>query len=103
MYVHNTSFFILRSREEEFLKWFGGVRPELEADNGYNDRLSVLRETGGANDVEAEAQTLAFQLEFADIDMLHDWVTKKMEPVIADFEKSFGPEAAVFTSVFEIL
>ncbi len=103
MLIQNVSFIINLSHEEELLKWLRPhLGPAMQA-GGINPRLSVMRATAGADDVAAHAQTIAFQTEFCDSATLQTWKTTVLLPLIAEFEKTFGPEAVAFTSVFETL
>lgn len=102
MLIHNNTFMILREREEEFLEWFRAEIPLLEeASGGVNARLSVMRKAGGQYQIESEAQSVAFQMEFETMDALEAWAAGPMARVVERFEKRFGPEAMTFTSVFE--
>lgn len=104
MLIHNTTFMMLREREEEFLRWFRAELPALTGtDAGAAPRLSAMRTAGGVSHSEAEAQSVAFQMEFADRNRLDKWARNSLADVAARFEERFGPDAVVFTSVFETL
>ena len=103
MYIQNISFIIVRERERELLDWLEDNKTVLTGTGGINHRLSILRETAGASDVTAEAQTIAFQAEFCDMKALRAWMDNSIHPLIIQFETKFGPEAVAFTSVFETL
>lgn len=85
------------------LSWLRERIPGLTHHSGFNPRLSVLRETSGVSDVDAESQTVAFQLEFPDMDTLHVWSVAKLVPMLEEYTADFGPMSLAFTSVMEIL
>lgn len=95
---------IRREREAEFLKWLrgrlSGVAEGLsEGTTGM--RVSAMREAGGVDYREAEAQTVAFQVEFHTIEEARLWNARKFSTLAAEFEEAFGPDAMVFVSMFE--
>lgn len=87
-------------REQEFLRWF---KSELLTPKGelINPRLSAMREAGGVDYREAEAQSIAWQVEFANIEAAKEWSARHFAGIAARFEEHFGPDAMVFTSYFE--
>lgn len=101
MIIHNATFMIVKERESEFVDWFRenvGMLGELR-----DPRLSAMREAGGVDYRQAEAQSVAFQCEFASIGEARLWSAGRFAELAALFEERFGPEAMVFTSLFEIL
>lgn len=66
-------------------------------------RLSAMREAGGVDCVNAEAQSLAFQCDFDSVDSALRWREEELNAVIDSFMAEFGPNAMVFCSVFEQL
>ncbi len=97
------------SREEEFLGWFGravsalGVLEGLSASSVSSACLTAMREAGGVDYRQAEAQTVAFQVEFESADAARAWSRERFASLAAAFEEAFGPQAMVFTSIFEKL
>ena len=103
MVIHNASFMMEREREGEFVEW---IRERLGAQvlgAGLRPALSAMREAGGIDYRDAEAQTVAFQMEFDDIESARRWGRECFADLAAAFEKDFGPNAMVFTSLFERL
>lgn len=103
MLIQNISFIIVLDREEDLLGWLRGILPEFIAKGGLNPRLSILRTVAGANEVQSQSQTIAFQLEFCDKESLDEWKEEALITLVRRFEDKFGPEAIAFTSVFETL
>lgn len=101
-----------REREEEFVGWLrgklGGLQAsEAEAAAGAEVlpglRITAMREAGGVDYREAEAQTVAMQLEFGSADEARRWSAANFGAIAAAFEEQFGPQALVFTSIFEVI
>lgn len=94
-----------RGREREFLAWLGPELRRLGADDaataGMSWRVTTMREAGGVDYRQAEAQTVAWQCEFPSIEAARAWGVDVFASVAARFEERFGPEAMVFTSIFE--
>jgi len=105
MLIANTTFMMLHEREPEFLDWFRMQLPIITDARwgGVNPRLSAMRQAGGIDHTQAEAQSVAFQMEFGRREDLDRWNKAPLANVAADFEEKFGPEAMVFSSIFEIL
>lgn len=68
---------IEREREAEFIGW---LRSEIKTMGEFSlpegpcrPRLSAMREAGGVDYREAEAQSVAFQVEFDDIEAARKW------------------------------
>ena len=80
-----------RGREREFLAWLGPELRRLGADDaataGMSWRVTTMREAGGVDYRQAEARPA--------------WGADVFASVAARFEEKFGPEAMVFTSIFE--
>ena len=111
MVIHNASFMMEREMEEKFVSW---LRSELEAagitggkagqESGgcaLHPRISAMREAGGVDYREAEAQSVAFQVEFPTVGEAKAWNRDVFSTLAARFEEKFGPQAMVFTSIFE--
>lgn len=92
---------IVKEREAEFVAWFR-EKVEMLGDM-RNPRLSAMREAGGVDYRQAEAQSVAFQCEFDSLGKARLWSAGRFAELAALFEEKFGPEAMVFTSLFEIL
>lgn len=103
--IHNATFMMEREREGEFIDWLRGCVAEegsfAESLRGRRVRLSAMREAGGVDYRQAEAQSVAFQVEFDSIEEARKWSREALPSVAARFEERFGPQAMVFTSVFE--
>lgn len=93
---------MLHDREVEFISWITKRIPTLVKGLDYADapRLSTLFETGGEPFSDSEAQSVAFQIGFDTIEAVHEYADEVLAETIVAFEKEFGPEAVVFTSVF---
>lgn len=113
MVIHNASFMMEREKEKEFVSW---LRRELESagiigttdeygreSGGFSlrPRVSAMREAGGVDYREAEAQSVAFQVEFSTVGEAKEWNRDVFSTIAARFEEKFGPQAMVFTSIFE--
>ena len=105
MVIHNATFMMEREREGEFIDWLRGLvageESFAESLRGRRVRLSAMREAGGVDYRQAEAQSVAFQVEFDSIEETREWSREALPSVAARFEERFGPQAMVFTSVFE--
>lgn len=86
-------------REEAFIRWFRTRLPQLG--KLTSPRLSAMREAGGIDYTHAEAQSVAFQCEFASVEEAMKWRNEIFSEVAADFMSQFSPNAMVFTSIFE--
>lgn len=93
---------MLRAKEPLFLKWFAHYCIPL-LQSGVNPRLSSMRESGGQSYTLAEAQSIAFQLEFPDMESVRTYEQGPLRDLLARFDRSFGPDAMTFTSIFELL
>lgn len=98
MVTFNCSFLIDRAREDEFLSW---IRTQIKACGLGGGVLSAMREAGGVDYREAEAQTIAYQREFTTIGAARLWGRERFAALASAFAEKFGPEAMVFTSIFE--
>lgn len=101
MFIHNATFMIEKEREQEFLKWLVARVDRLVTPPALNPRLSTMREAGGLDYQQAEAQSVAFQLEFPDFGTASLWRADRFEPVAKEFAEHFGPNAMTFCSIFE--
>lgn len=96
---------IEREHESAFIAWLRSeisnlVIPGAPQDPA-NPRLTSMREAGGVDYLEAEAQSVAFQVEFDHIHEARKWNRETFADLAAKFEEKFGPQAMVFTSIFE--
>lgn len=109
MVIFNATFMIEESREQEFLDWLGMELPAKMpmgfGRNGwdYAPQVSAMREAGGVDYRQAEAQSIALQMRFEDIAAARLWGRGKFATLGARFEEKFGPQAMVFTSIFEVI
>lgn len=105
MVIHNATFMMEREKEAEFVDWLRGCvlggGQFAESLRGRRVRMSAMREAGGVDYRQAEAQSVAFQVEFESIEDARKWSREALPSVAARFEERFGPQAMVFTSVFE--
>lgn len=90
-----------RHREAEFIHWLrsemSGLGPLL------NPRLSAMREAGGIDYTLAETQSVALQSEFDNVTEATLWRDTCFADLAVAFTEKFGPEAMVFTSIFEAI
>lgn len=100
MVIHNASFMMERDREREFVDWIKGELFDMGLDCGTT-LLSAMREAGGVDYRDAEAQTVALQVEFDTVPEALEWRETGFMRLAEGFAAKFGPEAMVFTSVFE--
>ena len=106
MVIHNASFIIEREREEAFVEWLRQIVAERVsyAESGpCRPVLTAMREAGGVDYRQAEAQTVAWQVQFDCIESARAWSASTLAGIGAAFEEKFGPNAMLFTSIFEIL
>lgn len=103
MDIFNASFIFGHGREDEFLRWFEQIRRRFEADLPERCAVSALRDANGEAHTEHDAHTIAVQWEFDNIKEARNWRDNKFINVSEDFMRAFGPEAIVFTSIFEKL
>lgn len=103
MVIFNSSFMIEREREKELLGWLRCELAGLGLAGVSGARVTAMREANGVDYREAEGQTVAFQLEFSSIEEARKWGSEVFAPLAARFERGFGPQAFVFTSIFEVV
>lgn len=114
MVIYNCTFMMLREKEGEFLDWFrsgAGVLTAPEGSGGgsrigfvpCNPRLSALVSAGGIYSDEADAHSVAFQVEFADEAQALRWADARLGTLCARFAEKFGPEAMTFSSIFRCI
>ena len=101
MYIHNVTFMILPGREKELLGWLSGRLDSIVVPPAVNPRVSTMREAGGVSCRDAEAQSVAFQLEFPTFDEARRWGAEVLPEVSGEFVRCFGPDAMTFASIFE--
>lgn len=92
-----------RELEEKFIAWVRRELAETEIHAGRQARITAMREAGGVDYRQAEAQSVAYQVEFDSIDEARRWSSEKFSTLAARFEEAFGPQAMVFTSIFEVV
>ena len=94
-----------REREDSFVDWLRGeiVRMENVSGSLAGKRVTAMREAGGVDYREAEAQSVAFQAEFENVEAARKWSGDVFSTTAARFEEKFGPQVMVFTSIFEVL
>lgn len=102
MYIHNATFMILHQRETEFLSWLRQRIPEISGKIRYMEspRLSSLVEAGGVSRDMSDALSIAFQVGFESEEEARSYGDNILAELIVNFERIFGPEAVVFTSIF---
>lgn len=88
-------------RGAEFLEWFAPLARKAGPEG--KSRLSVMRQAGGETAGETQALCVAFQGEFESMEDVAAWMSKRLRPLVAAFERRFSPDAMVFTSVFETI
>ena len=107
MIIHNATFMLDKRRETEAVNWLKTAVSSMEEKNqlglGRYPRLSAMREAGGVSHEQAEAASIAFQVEFDNADHARVWNRGAFSSLAEDFSHRFGPDAMVFTSLFEVL
>lgn len=107
MIIHNATFMTERSHEKEVITWLKERLADMESRGGlcggWNPRISAMREAGGISHEEAEAASIAFQVEFEDSAAARLWSAREVTPLAAAFTSRFGVESMVFTSLFEVV
>lgn len=103
MVTFNASFIFGHGREEEFLHWFDEMHQSLGVDDPSRCMVMALRDAHGEAHTQGDAHTVAVQWEFERLGDARDWRDLRFGAVSSDFMKNFGPEAIVFTSIFEQL
>ena len=114
MVIYNCTFMMLREKEGEFLDWFRAevgalTAPEAPGEGsrvGFepcDPRLSALVSAGGISRDEADAHSVAFQVEFADEAQAQRWADARLGRLCAVFAEKFGPEAMTFSSIFRCI
>ncbi|MBD5340249.1 MAG: DUF4286 family protein [Muribaculaceae bacterium] len=101
MLIHNATFMVEPQRGAEFLEWFAPLAHKAGPEG--KSRLSVMRQAGGAVAGEAQALSVAFQGEFDTMEEIELWTSKRLNPLVAAFQRRFAPDAMVFTSIFETI
>ncbi len=100
MYIFNTTFMLLPGGEGILLELLTPV-VAICREGGLNPRVSVMKEAGGAPASKEEASSVAFQVEFNNLDDLRHWEKGENKILTDKFTDIFAPEAMTFTSVFE--
>jgi len=94
---------IEREREDEFIGWLRGELAGLGLMDAPGARVTAMREAAGVDYREAEGQTVAFQLEFGNIEGARKWARDVFSLLATRFEECYGSHALVFTSIFEVV
>ena len=104
MIIHNATFMIEKEREADVILW---LKKEIATpgftDGGCNPRVSAMREAGGVNHKEAEAASIAYQVEFPDEKTARNWSMSAFNKLAEAFTNRFGQQTMVFTSLFEVV
>ena len=96
--IYNGSFLIPRDREVELVKF---LREEIARVEAPQAQLSSMRESGGVDYRQAEAQSVAFQTVHPSLEAAREWGRNVFAPIAAKFEDQFAPEGMVFVSLFQ--
>lgn len=97
--------------EESFIVFLRDVLSEIENQiviaygpgRQMHARISAMRMAGGVDYRDAEAQTVAVQWEFEDMDKALRWESGEFSHVAQLCEEAFGQQVMIFTSVFEVI
>ncbi|MDE6717692.1 MAG: DUF4286 family protein [Muribaculaceae bacterium] len=103
MIIHNATFMVKKALEPRVVAWLKEEIAATDTGAGYAPRISAMREAGGVSHEHADAASVAFQLEFPDIDSARCWSAQTFDGIADRFTAAFGGESMVFTSLFEIL
>lgn len=103
MVIHNASFIVRKEDEPRLIEWLKEFTLGISRGEGTNPRISVMREAGGQRHDEADAASVAYQMEFPDEKSAKDWSLTQFERIASTFVSLFGTEALVFTSLFEVI
>ena len=107
MIIHNATFMIDKRREAEGISWLktavASMEEKKQLGTGRYPRLSAMREAGGVSHEQAEAASIAFQVEFDNVDQARLWNRGAFSELADDFSVRFGHDAMVFTSLFEVI
>lgn len=101
MFIQNVTFIIEPSKAMEFINWVMPLARKAAGD--APSRLSVMRKAGGEEAGDSQAMSVAYQVEFPTVEEAEIWVAKRLNPLVAAFERRYAPGAMVFTSIFETL
>ena len=96
--IFNASFLIPRNREVELVAF---LRREIALIEAPEAQLSVMRESGGVDYRQAEAQSVAFQTVHPSLEAAREWGSSVFPQLAARFEENFAPEGMVFVSLFQ--
>lgn len=101
MVIHNATFMAEHKDECSLIAW---LRGRIKAMEGLRSpRLSAMREAGGVDSSQAECVSISFQCEFTSEADALKWREERLAPTADDFMAEFGPNAMIFTSIFEII
>ncbi len=104
MYISNISFFVLPSRETEFIQWIRNeIAIHVAAGKGEEHSLSRLAESGNGEDEGDEARSVAYQVKFPTFEAAAGWRDNELMELAERFIQKFGPDAMFFTSIFETI
>lgn len=102
MYIYNITFVIIPDREPDFIRW---VRHEAipalfgEETGAYSPRLQTVVEAGGEKPKPDHGLSIALQAEFPSEGAAHEWHDSRLPDVVGAFMRTFGPDAAFFTTL----
>ncbi|MDE6299099.1 MAG: DUF4286 family protein [Muribaculaceae bacterium] len=106
MYIGNVTFVIHPHHEDEFIGWMrGNALAALfnEESAAREPRLQTVVEAGGEPVPAEHGKSIALQAEFADKEGFDAWTATQLPPVLSDFQEKFGPQAAYFLTLLEVL
>ncbi len=96
-----------KSREAAAIAWLKEKIADMTRRDafggGWNPRISAMREAGGISHEEADAASIAFQVEFEDAGSARSWSLREISALAEEFARRFGAESMVFTSLFEVV
>lgn len=106
MYIYNITFVIAPYMKENFLGWIRTeALPLLFPSEGSacNPRLQTVVEAGGEKPGPEHGLSIALQAEFYTEKEAHDWHDIRLPEVLGRFNAKFGPHAAFFITLMEVL
>lgn len=103
-YIVNLTFFMLPSRENDFLGWLRPkVREFMSAGKGADHALSKVCELGAGEAPENDVQpiSVAYQVKFPTLEQARAWRDGEVAVLSLEYERLFAPDAMTFVSIFE--
>lgn len=106
MIIYNTSFIIDTARYETLLSWLRTIAiPTVTAPDtkAIEATLTTLVEVPGDDDFTEQARNIMLQVTFDNLKDAREWSYRKLNGLLMEYNRCFGPEAIAFRTISERL